>query len=290
MDDYLVRAVSKDGLIRGFAAITTQLVQELQRRQHTFPVVSAALGRTATMGAIMGCMLKEKDQYVSIIVAGDGPIGKISVDADSDGNVRGRVENPQVDLPLNDQNKLDVAKAVGKGKIYIYYHLGLKEPYQGTSPIVSGELAEDFTYYYATSEQTPSSVGLGVLVKRDQILVSGGYLLQVLPGASEQKVAQLEENIQSLTSITNELSDGKTPEQLLAQLMGEEIEILSSNKIQFRCRCSAERVERMLFQLGKKEILSILDELGKAEVICEYCNEKYAFGEEKLKEILAKMN
>jgi molecular chaperone Hsp33 len=290
MKDYLVRAVTKDGLIRGFAAITTQLVQELQRRQQTLPVVSAALGRTATMGAIMGYMFKEKRHRVSIQVVGDGPIGKISVDADSQGNVRGRVDHPMVDLPLNDQNKLNVAKAVGKGEIYIYFDMGLKEPYQGTSPIVSGELAEDFTYYFAHSEQIPSSVGLGVLVKRDQILVAGGYLLQVLPGATEEKIAQLEENIQSLTSITEQFHNGKTPEQLLVQLVGEEMEILSRHSIQFKCRCSKERVEKMLIHMGKEEISSILDELGQAEVVCEYCNEKYEFNEEKLKEILAKIN
>lgn len=290
MDDYVVRAVTKDGQIRGFAAVTKQLVQELQKRQHTLPVVSAALGRTATMGAIMGCMLKEKEQKVSILVAGDGPVGKIAVDADHEGNVRGRVENPVVDLPLNQQNKLDVAKAVGKGKIYIAYQTGEAKPYQGTSPIVSGELAEDFTYYFATSEQIPSSVGLGVLVKGEQILMAGGYLLQVLPGASEEKITELEQNIASLSSITEVFCNGKTPEQLLMQLIGEEVEILARQAVRFRCRCSEERVEQMLIRMGKEEIMSILDELGRAEVTCDYCNQKYVFASEKLKEILAKIN
>lgn len=290
MKDYLVRAVAKDGQIRGFAAITTQLVQELQDRQQMFPVVSAALGRTATMGAIMGSMLKEKKHQVTIQVVGDGPIGKISVDADGGGNVRGRVENPMVDMPLNNINKLDVAKAVGKGHIYIMRDLGLKEPYQGASPIISGELAEDFTYYFATSEQIPSSVGLGVLLKKDQIVTAGGYLLQVLPEATDETIRQLEENVQSLTSITDVLQRGVTPEQLLSQLMGQKMDILSKQPIQFYCRCSRERVEKMLIQLGKKEILSILDERGKAEVICEYCSETYEFHEKELKEILAKIN
>lgn len=290
MTDYLVRAVTKNGQIRGFAAVTTQLVQELQNRQQTFPVVSAALGRTATMGAIMGSMFKDEKHQVTIHVVGDGPVGRISVDADGAGNVRGRVENAMVDLPLNDRNKLDVAKAVGKGHIYVVRDLGLKEPYQGTSPIVSGELAEDFTYYFATSEQIPSSVGLGVFLKHDQVLTAGGYLLQVLPEATEQTITTIEENVQSLSSVTEFFQSGATPEDLLSQLMGQEIEILSKRSIQFGCRCSKERVERMFIQFGKKEITSILDELGKAEITCEYCRETYTFGEQELKEILEKIN
>lgn len=290
MNDYVVRALRKDKQIRGFAAVTTQLVQELQKRQHTFPVASAALGRTATMGAIMGDLLKEKKHRVSIQVVGDGPIGKISVDADGEGNVRGRVENPNVDLPPNSENKLDVAKAVGKGQIFIFRDLGLKKPYQGSSPIVSGELGEDFTYYFAASEQIPSSVGLGVLVKQDQIITAGGYLIQVLPEATEETITEIERNVQSLTSITDLYKNEKTPEDLLFQLMGSDTEIVSKRPIRFQCHCSRKRVQTMLVQLGEKEISAILNELGKAEVICEYCNEKYEFGQEELKEILAKIN
>lgn len=290
MSDYIVRAISSDGYVRGFGALTTNLVQELQKRHQSTPVVSAALGRTATMGAIMCTLLKEKNHQVSIQVVGDGPVGKISVDADGKGRVRGTVDNPVVDLPLNSKGKLDVAKAVGKGKIYIFQDLGLKEPYQGISPIVSGELAEDFTYYFASSEQTPSSVGLGVFVKGDQVISAGGYLLQIMPGASEPLIHQLEQNIQSLPSITDELNQGVTPEQLLEQLMGQEVQFLARQPVTFFCRCSKERVEKMLIGLGKKEIETIRKKLGQAEVQCHYCHEKYLFHEEDLKELLKKID
>lgn len=290
MSDYIIRAVSSDGYVRGFGALTTDLVQELQTRHHLTPVVSAALGRTATMGAIMSTLLKEKHHQVSIQVVGDGPVGKISVDADGQGRVRGTVDHPVVDLPLNQKGKLDVAKAVGKGKIYIFRDLGLKEPYQGVSPIISGELAEDFTYYFASSEQIPSSVGLGVFVKGEQIISAGGYLLQILPGAPEDLIDQLEQNIQSLPSITDQLNQGTTPEQLLEKLMGQEVQFLTRQSITFSCRCSKERVENMLISLGKKEIETIRKKLGQAEVRCHYCHETYLFHDEDLQEVLKKFD
>lgn len=286
MSDKLVRAISRNGQVRGFAAQTKVLVQELQRRQQTTPVASAALGRTATMAAIMGSMLKEPHHKVSIQVVGDGPIGKISVDANGKGEVRGTVDEPYVDLPLNSIGKLDVAGAVGQGQIYLIRDLGLKEPYKGTSPIVSGELAEDFTYYFAASEQIPSSVGLGVLVKRQEILAAGGYLIQIMPGATEDTISALEQKIAALTSVTDVLSAGTTPAQLLQMLMGEQIDILSEQPIQFTCRCSRAKVEKMLFSLGKQELQAILQDIGKAEVTCHYCNELYHFTDEDLKQLI----
>lgn len=290
MGDLLVSAITKDGQVRGFAANTTALVQELQNRQHTTPVATAALGRTATMGAIMGGMLKESQHEVSIQVVGDGPIGKISVDANGKGEVRGTVDHPQVNLPLNEIGKLDVAKAVGRGTIYLMRDLGLKKPYQGTSPIISGELAEDFTYYFAASEQTPSSVGLGVLVRRDEIMAAGGYLIQMMPQATEETISKIEQNVKTITSITDRMSRGTTPEELLRQLMGDEINILSKKPIKFACRCSTERVEKMLLDLGRKELQSILDELGEAEVTCHYCHEQYHFDQQDLTELLARID
>ncbi|MBA4495801.1 Hsp33 family molecular chaperone HslO [Paenactinomyces guangxiensis] len=286
MSDYTVRAISADGRIRGFSALTTDLVQELQRKHQTLPVVSAALGRTATMGAIMGCMLKEEKDRVTIQVDGDGPVGRMMVDANGNGEVRGTVDNPAVLLPLNQAGKLDVAAAVGKGSIYILKDLGLKEPYRGTSPIISGELAEDFTYYFTASEQIPSSVGLGVLVNRDRILTAGGYLIQVMPDAAEETISELEQRISSLTSLTDLLQNGVTPEELLLRLMGEGAEILERQPVKFQCRCSYEKTEAMLKSLGEGEIRSIIEELGQAEVICNFCNEKYLFDRSELEKMI----
>lgn len=285
MTDYVIRAISADGQVRGFAALTTGLVQELQRRHHTFPVVSAALGRTATMGAMMGLTLKEKNQKIFIRVEGDGPIGRIMVDADGQGHVRGCVDNPQVE-GKSKGNKLDVASAVGQGMIYIIKDLGLKEPYRGASPIISGELGEDFTYYFTSSEQTPSSVGLGVLVKGNEILASGGYMIQLLPGAGEEVIQKLEHRISRLSSISERLKSGETPEEMLRFLMGEDLEILEKSPVQFQCNCSRERSEAMLRALGKDEIKSIRDELGRAEIVCHFCNETYLFDGEELERIL----
>ncbi|MFC7443342.1 Hsp33 family molecular chaperone HslO [Laceyella putida] len=287
MSDYTIRAISADGQVRGFAAITTQLVQELVRRHHTYPVVSAALGRTATMGALMGLTLKEDHHKVTIQVDGDGPIGRIMVDADGAGHVRGSVDNPMVEH--NDDYKLNVGAAVGQGSIYILKDLGLREPYRGASPIISGELAEDFTYYFAVSEQTPSSVGLGVLVKGEEILAAGGYMLQVMPNATDETITCLEKNIaelNQLTSISELFNQGMTPEELLIRLMGEGTEILQKKSVSFQCNCSREKSGGMLKSLGKEELESILAELGQAEVICHYCNEKYVFSSEDLQSMI----
>ena len=285
MADYVIRAISADGQVRGFAAFTTDLVQELQRRHRTFPVVSAALGRTATMGAMMGLTLKEKNHKMLIRVEGDGPIGRIMVDTDGQGHVRGCVDHPQVE-GTSKGNKLDVASAVGQGMIYIIKDLGLKEPYRGASPIISGELGEDFTYYFTSSEQTPSSVGLGVLVKGNEILASGGYMIQLLPGAGEEVIQKLEQRISQLSSISERLKNGETPEQMLSFLMGEDMEILEKSPVQFQCNCSRERSKAMLRALGKEEVQSILDELGRAEIVCHFCNEAYLFDGEELERIL----
>lgn len=285
MADYVIRAISADGQVRGFAAFTTDLVQELQRRHRTFPVVSAALGRTATMGAMMGLTLKEKNHKIFIRVEGDGPIGRIMVDTDGQGHVRGCVDHPQVE-GTSKGNKLDVASAVGQGMIYIIKDLGLKEPYRGASPIISGELGEDFTYYFTSSEQTPSSVGLGVLVKGNEILASGGYMIQLLPGAGEEVIQKLEQRISQLSSISERLKNGETPEQMLSFLMGEDMEILEKSPVQFQCNCSRERSKAMLRALGKEEVESIRDELGRAEIVCHFCNETYLFDGEELERIL----
>jgi molecular chaperone Hsp33 len=287
--DYTIRAISSDGYVRGFAASTTALVQELQQRHHTFPVASAALGRTATMASLLSLTIKGKKERITLQVEGDGPLGRIVAETDGESMIRGYVDHPNVLLPLNEKGKLDVATAVGKGSLYVTRDLGLGNPYQGASPIVSGELAEDFTYYYSSSEQTPTSVGLGVLVNRDKIIVSGGYMVQLLPNAPDEVIDSLEENIRKVTSITDLLSKGITPEQLLQQIMGRDTRFLDKKDTQFGCTCSRDKVKTMLVSLGKKELNAIVEEDGQAEIVCHYCNEKYQFDKEELVEIISSL-
>jgi molecular chaperone Hsp33 len=284
MRDYVIRAISTDGQVRGFAAVTTGLVQELQRRHRTFPVASAALGRVATMGAIMGLTLKESKHRITLRVEGDGPLGRILVEADGTGAVRGMVDNPVVEG--GEDYKLNVGEAVGRGNLYVIKDLGLREPYRGASPIISGELGDDFTYYFTVSEQVPSSVGLGVLVKGEEILAAGGYLLQVMPEAAEETIDRLEKQIGALTSISELFNQGVTPEELLLRLMGEETQILEKKEIRFQCRCSREKAETVLRSLGGEELRSIRDELGKAEITCDFCNETYVFDASELERML----
>lgn len=288
--DYTIRAISADGYVRGFAALTTELVQELQQRHVTFPVASAALGRTATMASLLSLTIKGKKERITLQVEGDGPLGRIVAETDGESMVRGYVDHPDVHLPLNDKGKLDVAGAVGKGSLYVTRDLGLGNPYQGASPIVSGELAEDFTYYFTSSEQTPSSVGLGVLVNRDKIIVAGGYMVQLLPNAPEKVIDQLEERIGQITSITDLLANGISPEQLLRQIMGENLRFLDKKETIFGCTCSRDKVKNMLISLGAKELQSIVEEVGEAEVVCHFCNEKYQFDKEELLEIIESLD
>lgn len=285
--DYAVRATAEGGSLRAFAARTTDLVKELQRRHHTWPVATAALGRTVTVGAMMGLMLKGERDRLTIQIKGNGPLGQIVVDADSRGHVRGYVDNPAVDLPLNARGKLDVAGAVGEGMLYVVKDLGLKEPYRGSVPLISGELGEDFTYYFTTSEQIPSAVGVGVLVDRDgSVLASGGFILQVLPGADDRVITRLEERIASLTSVTDRIQSGVTPEDLLQEIIGADVQVLQRQSLGFDCACSPDRIHSLLKSMGKEELSGILKEQGQAEVVCHFCNERYVVEREKLEEWL----
>lgn len=289
-EDYAIRATAEGGVLRAFAARTTELVKELQRRHHTWPVATAALGRTVTVGAMMGLMLKGERDRLTIQIKGDGPLGQIVVDADSRGNVRGYVDNPAVDLAPNSQGKLDVAGAVGKGMLYILKDLGLKEPYRGSVPLVSGELGEDFTYYFTASEQIPSSVGVGVLLGRDGLVqASGGFIIQVLPGADDRVIARLEERIAALTSVTDRIQSGATPEDLLQEVIGADVQVLQRQPIGFDCTCSADRIRSLLKSMGKEELSGILKEQGKAEVVCHFCNERYVVDKEELEEWLGEL-
>lgn len=282
----MVRGTAWGGKIRVFAARTTRLVAELQRRHDTWPTATAALGRAATAGAMMGAMLKD-DGRLTIQIKGDGPLGQIVIDANGRGEVRGYVDNPHVHLPSNARGKLDVAGAVGtSGFLNVIKDMGLKEPYQGSVPLVSGELGEDFTYYFAESEQIPSAVGLGVLVDTDHsVRHAGGLIVQVMPGISEFEIARLEKAVAELPHITSLLERGETPESMLRILTGEDLTIHERMEPVFRCKCSRERVEHTLITLGPDELRDMIDEDGKADVVCHFCNETYAFTAEELEEL-----
>ncbi|MBP2078510.1 Hsp33 family molecular chaperone HslO [Oceanobacillus polygoni] len=286
MKDYLVKAIAFDGKVRAFAIRTTETVEEARRRQDTWATASAALGRTITITAMMGAMLKGEDSN-TIKVQGNGPIGAIIADANAKGHVRGYVSNPHVDFELNDKGKLDVARAVGTvGSLSVIKDLGLKDYFTGEVPIVSGEISEDFTYYFATSEQVPSAVGAGVLVNPDHsILSAGGFIVQVMPGADETVITRLEEQIQSLPPISKLIEEGNTPEQILQRLFDNEVKILESMPIEFRCKCSKERLANAIIGLGSEEIQNMIDEDHGAEASCHFCNETYHFTEAELEEL-----
>ncbi|MGI8317308.1 Hsp33 family molecular chaperone HslO [Halobacillus mangrovi] len=287
MADYLVRAMAFDGQVRAYAVQSTDTVEEARRRQDTWATTSAALGRTLTISAMMGAMLKGDDK-ITLKVEGDGPAGAIIADANSRGEVRGYVKNPHVDFDLNDQGKLDVARAVGtSGTLSVVKDLGMKDHFTGQVPLISGEISEDFTYYFANSEQVPSAVGAGVLVDTDySILASGGFIVQMMPGADEETTSQIEKRLTEMPAISSLVRDGKTPEEILHTVLGKEnVQILDSMPVQFKCHCSRERVEVAISSLGDDEIQRMIDEDQGAEAKCHFCNEDYQFDVEQLKEL-----
>lgn len=288
MSDYLVRALAYDGQVRAYAVNTTEMVKENVRRQKTLPTASAALGRAVTAGTMMGLMLKGNEK-LTIKIEGGGPIGAIIVDSNARGETRGYVMNPNVHFELNKWGKLDVARAVGtNGQLSVVKDLGLKEHFTGSVPLVTGELGDDFTYYFAVSEQIPSSVGLGVLVDRDgTILASGGFIIQLMPGASEELIAKLEERIQSVPPVSEMIASGKTPEEMLTLLLGNDnVKIIDRVPVKFHCSCSKERISRALISLGKEEIQDMIEKDGGAETRCHFCNETYTFSKEELQQLL----
>ncbi len=287
MKDYLIKATAFNGRVRAYAVSSTNTVEEARRRQDTWATASAALGRTITITVMMGAMLKGENSN-TIKVDGGGPIGAIVADANARGQVRGYVTNPHVDFDLNEKGKLDVAKVVGTtGSLSVVKDLGLKDYFTGEVPIVSGELGEDFTYYFATSEQVPSAVGAGVLVNPDHtILAAGGFIVQVMPGADEEVIERLEEQIQAFPAISKLIEEGCTPEDMLKRLFGdEEFTIHESMPIEFRCKCSKERIANALVSLGNDEIQEMIDEDKGAEATCHFCNERYAFTVGELEEL-----
>ncbi|GKS14385.1 Hsp33 family molecular chaperone HslO [Paenibacillus chitinolyticus] len=290
MSDYLIRGTALEGRVRAFAVLTTSITEELRQRHQTTPTATAALGRTAAAGLMMGAMLKGEEK-LTLQVKGGGPIGSIVVDANSKGEVRGYVDDPNVDLPLNAKGKLDVAGAVGTdGFLYVTKDLGLKENYRGSIPIVSGELAEDFTYYFAKSEQTPSAVALGVLVDVDRtVKVSGGFIIQLLPGLTDDEITEIEKTLAQIPPITTLLDRGASLEEVLKEVLPS-VEIMERSAVSFQCKCSRERVEQTIISLGRDELQSLIDEDGRAEVVCHFCNEAYQFEREELQTMLDSIN
>ncbi|HLR62804.1 MAG TPA: Hsp33 family molecular chaperone HslO [Lentibacillus sp.] len=287
MKDYLLKATAYDGKVRAYAISSTNTVEEARRRQDSWATASAALGRTITISAMMGAMLKGEDS-LTVKFEGNGPIGAIITDSDATGDVRGYVTNPHVDFDLNEKGKLDVARAVGtEGNLSVVKDLGLKEHFTGQVPIVSGEIGDDFTYYFANSEQVPSAVGAGVLVNPDlSISASGGFIVQVMPGADEEVITRLEEQIQEFPAISTLIREGNSPEEILERLFGnEEITIHGRLPVRFQCKCSKERVEQAIMGLGSEEIQSMIDEDHGAEARCHFCNEVYHLSEQELEEL-----
>lgn len=286
--DQLARGTAYDGQIRIFAAVSTSLVNELQRRHQLWPVATAALGRAVTITAMMGLMLKGEGK-VTVQIKGDGPLRHIVADADASGHARGYVHNPFVDLPANAQGKLDVAKAIGAGFLYVIKDLGMGEPYRGSVPLVSGELGEDFTYYFTVSEQTPSAVGVGVLVNPDlSVQAAGGWILQRMPGADEQLMDRVIQHLNRLPAVSALVADGIRVEQLIGKVAGSEGKprVHEVIPLHFACTCSEQRVQEMLQGLGPEELRSILEEQGEAEVVCHFCNERYVLGREVLERLI----
>lgn len=288
MKDYLVKALAFDGEVRAYSVRTTNTVSEAQRRHDTWRTASAALGRSLTAGTMMGAMLKG-DQKLTIKVEGNGPIGPILVDAHANGDVRGYVTNPHVDFEGTEQGKLRVYQAVGtEGFVTVIKDIGMREPFIGQSPIVSGELGEDFTYYFAVSEQTPSSVGVGVLVNGDDsILAAGGFILQIMPGAQEKTISFIEDRLQKIPPVSTLIEQGLSPEELLYAVLGEDkVKVLETMDVQFNCTCSRERIESVLISLGKAELEQVREEEEETEVHCHFCNERYKFSKEDITNLI----
>ena len=287
MKDYIVRATAGDGQIRAFAATTGNLVEEARKRHDTSPVATAALGRLLTAGAMMGGMMKNETDVLTLQIKGDGPLGGITVTADAKGDVKGYVDHPEAMMPPKN-GKLDVGGAVGIGLLNVIKDMGLKEPYVGQTILQTSEIAEDLTYYFATSEQVPSSVGLGVLMNKDNTVhCAGGFIVQVMPFISDEVLDKLEENIKNLSSVTTMLDAGKTPEGMLEVLLsGMDLEINDTLPVEFSCNCSKDRVRKALISIGREELQSMIDDGETIEVNCHFCNKNYNFTVDELKQMI----
>lgn len=283
----MVRATAADAQIRAFACTTKDTVEAARQAHNTSPVVTAALGRLLSAGAMMGSMLKGEKDLLTLQIKGDGPMKSLTVTADSLGNVKGYAGVPDVIVPAKPNGKLDVSGAVGAGTLSVIKDMGLKEPYVGQTLLQTGEIAEDLTYYFATSEQVPSSVGFGVLMNRDNtVKQAGGFIIQLMPFAADEVIDRLEQNLGGFTSVTSALDEGKTPEQMLETLLdGLSPEMAGTMPVAFSCNCNRQKIEKVLISLGKKEIKSMIDDGKDIEVNCHFCNAHYKFTVEELKNL-----
>lgn len=288
MSDYIIRAMAAGGQIRAFAATTKDLVEHARQIHNTSPVATAGLGRMLTAASMMGATLKNSSDVLTLIAKGDGPLGGITVTADSASNVKGYVNNPSFVNPPNFFGKFDVGGAIGNGTLTVIKDIGLKEPYSGQVSLITGEIAEDLTYYFATSEQVPTSVALGVLMnKNNTVRQAGGFIIQLMPFASDEVIDALEAKIKGITSITSLLDSGMSPEDILNQVLGDmDLEITDTIPTAYNCNCSRERVTKAIISIGKKEITDMINEGKDIEVNCHFCNKNYVFTPEDLKELI----
>ena len=288
--DYIVRATAADSQIRAFAATTKETVELARQYHNTSPVATAALGRLLTAGAMMGAMMKGEKDLLTLQVKGNGPLGGITVTADSAANVKGYVNNPEVLIHANEKGKLDVGGAVGAGILNVIRDMGLKEPYVGQCELQTGEIGDDLTYYFATSEQVPSSVGVGVLMdKGNTVRQAGGFIIQLMPFTSDEVIDRLEAKLSEVKSVTTMLDGGMTPEQILEELLGEfGLEINDTLPTRYHCNCSRERIEKALISIGKKDLQEMINDGEPIEVGCQFCDKKYQVTEDELKGLLAR--
>ena len=288
MSDYIVRGTAADSSIRFFAATTRDTVEYARSAHNTSPVATAALGRLLTAGAMMGLMMKGDDDVLTLQIRGDGPLGGLTVTADSKGRVKGYPLNPNVILHANDKGKLDVSGAIGKGVLSVIKDMGLKEPYVGQTKLVTGEIAEDITFYFAESEQVPSSVGLGVLMNKDNtVRQAGGFIIQLMPFTDDKIIDALEAKLSGISSVTSMLDAGMTPEGIIEEILGDfGVEYTDKMPTAFECNCSKERVKKALYRIDKKDIKEMIDEGKPINVECHFCNTSYEFTKNELEEIL----
>ena len=288
----LIRCITSEGAVMVSAVDSTDIVAKAERIHETSAVVTAALGRMLTAASMMGNMLKGKDNTISLKIDGGGPIGAVTVSADSTGNVRGYAQNPIVEIPLKPNGKLDVSGAVGKdGSLFVVKDLGMKEPYNGFVPIASGEIAEDITSYYATSEQIPTVCALGVLVDTDlTVKKAGGYILQLLPFTEEEIIEKIEKNLARVKPVTQLLDEGYDIEDIVRDvLQGFDVEVIYTEEVEYKCKCSREKIEATLQGLGKEELISMCEDLPEVNVKCHFCNTDYTFSKSEIENILKKL-
>lgn len=289
MNDYLIRVITTNKEVRALAIRSTKVVEKARVSHSTSPVATAALGRALSGGLLMSSLIKSGEE-IGLIIDGDGPLGKIVVEANQKGNVRGYVTNPYLDLSLNNKGKLDVATAVGKGQLKVIKNKLLKKPYESSIPLISGEIGEDLTYYFTQSEQTPSAVGLGVLIDKDlSVKASGGFIIQLLPNANKSTIRKLEDNLSNLNSVSGLIEKGNNPEDLLVKVLnGFDFRVMARKDINYKCKCNCERIATLLTTFDRKEIDEVLKNEGKVEVKCHFCNQSYDFNSEIIDDLMNK--